>query len=67
MIGEADGDFGGCQVVMIQGGGKRCWGGLIRKDLRVEIGTLRPVDIFRNQAPARRLFQARNGTAWSWA
>ena len=61
------GIFGVRQVVMIQGGRKRCLGGLIRKDLRAEIGTLRPVDIFRDQAPAHPLFQARNGTAWSWA
>jgi hypothetical protein len=67
MMGEADGDFGGSQSVMIQGGGKRWWGGLIGKDLRAEIGTLLPVDIIPNETPIHPLFQARKGTPWSWA
>ena len=67
MIGEADEDWGGSQVEMIQGGGQRCWGRLIRKDLRGEMGTFHPVDIFPNQARSRRLFQARNGTACNGA
>ena len=64
---ECGGDFRGSRVVLIRGGGKRCLGGLIRKDLPSEIGTRPPVDIFCNEAPAYPLFHARNGTAWSWA
>jgi hypothetical protein len=64
---EYGGDFRGSRVVLIRGGGKRCLGGLIRKDLPAEIGTRPPVDIFCNEAPAYPLFHARNGTAWSWA
>ena len=64
---EGAGDFRGSQVVLIQGGRKRCLGGLIRKDLRAEIGTRPPVDIFCDEAPSHPLFHARKGTAWSWA
>src|SRR5450631_3930594 len=48
---EAAGDFGGSQVVTLPWSGKRWWGGLIRKDLRVRIGALLPVDIFPNEPP----------------
>ena len=59
--------FWGSKVAMIRGGGKRCLRALRGKDLRIEIDTLLPVDIFRNETPNHPLFQARKGTAWSWA
>jgi hypothetical protein len=63
LIVEADRDFSQRRVVIIQGGGKRRRGYQARKDLRALIGTLPPVDIFFNRAPARPLFQLRNVTA----
>ncbi len=48
-------------------GRKSVGGGLIRKDLRAEIGALLPVDIILNETPIHPLFQARKGTPWSWA
>jgi hypothetical protein len=61
----AEGDFGQFRVVMLRGGEKMYGWPLIRKDLQVKKGTLRPVDIFPNQAPSRRLFHVRKGTARS--
>jgi hypothetical protein len=66
-MGEVDRDFGRCRAVMIQGGGNRRFGALMRKDLRGKTGTLHPVDIFAQTSPCRRLLQARNGTFWRWA
>jgi hypothetical protein len=48
-------------------GRKTVGGGLIRKDLRAQIGTFLPVDIILNETPIHPLFQARKGTPWSWA
>jgi hypothetical protein len=67
MILVAEGDFGQFRVVLLRRCGKRYRRPLIRKDLRVEKGALRPVDIFPHQGPSRRLFHVRSGTAWSRA
>jgi hypothetical protein len=63
MIGAADRGFARSGAIRKPEGRERPFGLLSRKDLRTEMGTLPPVDIFPNQAPAHRLFQARNGTA----
>jgi hypothetical protein len=63
MTGAADGGFGRSGGTMQPKGRGTPFVDLSGKDLQVEIGALRPVDIFCNHAHAPPFFQARIGTA----